>query len=235
MRALPGAEKRTPPGGRAAVAASATDTERRARIMRATTELIAKRGYQGTRVELIIDRAKVGYSSLYRLFPEKVDIFTAIFDEAAESAFLAIGAAYEEEPGKWHEKIAAGLHALFAAVHADPLLAKACLVESLTAGPALASRYEAAVIRGADLLRAGARPHVPSSAERPDSYEEVIVGGVLWIPYQCLIVGDLERIPDLYPEALEFLLRHYLSERRAAEIAAAAEFSPPGAALTAKS
>ena len=158
--------------------------------------------------------------------PDKVDIFTAIFDEAAERAFAGIEAAYDAEPGKWHQKIAAALRSFFHGIYADPLLAKACLVESLTAGPALAARYEAAVVRAAEFLRGG-RAHARRSAELPESYEEVIVGGVLWIPYQALLVGDLERLPELYPEALEFILRHYLGEHRAAEIAAAAEWSPP--------
>jgi AcrR family transcriptional regulator len=228
MRALPGAEKRTPSGSRPAVPASAADHQRRARIIRATTELIAKRGYQGTRVELIIDRAHVGYSSLYRLFPDKVDIFTAIFDEASGRAFAAIEAAYEEAPGKWPEKIAAALRTFFAGIYADPLLAKTCLVESLTAGPPLAARYEAAVLRAAEFLRGG-RAYAPRSAEMPESYEEVIVGGVLWIPYQSLLIGEVEGLPDLYPEALEFILRHYLGERRAAQIASAAEWLPPSA------
>jgi AcrR family transcriptional regulator len=225
MRALPGAEKRTPSGGRPTVTAGDADDERRSRIMRATAELIAKRGYQRTRVELIIERAHVGYTSLYRLFPEKVDIFIALFDDASDRTFELIEASYEREPGGWPEKVAAAVRSFFGAVYADPLLAKACLVESLTAGPALAARYEATVLRAAEFLRGG-RALASRSAEFPETYEEVIVGGVLWMPYQCLLVGEVERIPDLYSEAVEFILRHYLSEGRAAEIAGAAEWSP---------
>ena len=52
--------------------------------MEAATDLIAKRGYHGTTIELIIRRAKLGYATFYKNFAGKEESLIAIFDAAEE-------------------------------------------------------------------------------------------------------------------------------------------------------
>ena len=80
MRALPGAEKREPPGPLPLARVDAAEEQRR-RIMQITTELVAKRGYKDTTAELIVARAKVGYGTFYKFFPDKEAVFVALYDE----------------------------------------------------------------------------------------------------------------------------------------------------------
>jgi AcrR family transcriptional regulator len=53
-----------------------------ARILDAALELFAERGYHGTSVPSVMDRAGVGGGSLYRLFESKEVLVNAVFREA---------------------------------------------------------------------------------------------------------------------------------------------------------
>ena len=64
---------------------SASDSRREAligRILEAALELFAERGYHGTSVPSVMDRAGVGGGSLYRLFESKEVLVNAVFREA---------------------------------------------------------------------------------------------------------------------------------------------------------
>ena len=77
------------------------------------------------------------------------------------------------------------------------------------------------------ILRPG-RQQGPQAKELPEGLENTLAGGVLWIPYQRLVAGEPEKVPDLLPETLEFVLLPYLGEREAARVARAkkARLSP---------
>ena len=94
-------------------------------------------------------------------------------------------------------------------------MARACLVEAPTAGPEAVARHEAALKRFVPLLRPG-RELNPRSDELPESLEDTLAGGVLWVINQRLIAGEEEKLRGLLPEALEFLLRPYVGEDEAA-------------------
>jgi len=64
---------------------SASDSRREAligRILEAALELFAERGYHGTSVPSVMDRAGVGGGSLYRLFESKEVLVNAVFRDA---------------------------------------------------------------------------------------------------------------------------------------------------------
>lgn len=213
MRALPGMASRTPPGP-VPVPRSQLAADQRHRILRATTELIAKRGYHATTVELIIRRAKVGYGTFYKNFESKEEAFLALIDAAAERTLATIGEVFEAEPGEWPQKVAAALRLLFELIADEPVIARACLVESLSATPALVARYEAMLRRFVPMMRPG-RDFNPRGQGLPASLEDTLAGGVLWIAYQRLVRGEAELLSALLPEALEFVLTPYLGEEHA--------------------
>lgn len=71
MRALPGRASRTSLADPAAVTREGVKRDQRRRILRATGELVAKRGYNAVTVELIIKRARVSFKTFYVHFPNK--------------------------------------------------------------------------------------------------------------------------------------------------------------------
>jgi hypothetical protein len=119
------------------------------------------------------------------------------------------------EAESWPEQVAAALTTLFEAIAERPIIARACLVEVLSAGPAAVARYEHALSQLVPILRPG-REQGPHAKDLPEGLENTLAGGVLWIPYQRLVAGEPERIPELLPETLEFVLLPYLGEREAA-------------------
>jgi AcrR family transcriptional regulator len=188
--------------------------DQRRRILEATAELVAEKGYQGTTIELIVRRAKVGYQTFYRSFDDREAAFLALIDEAAGVLEKRVREAYDRER-EWPDKVAAGLGALFETIAAFPDAARACLVEALTAGPEAAARQEAAMGQFAPLLRPG-RELNPNRAKLPETLEDTLMGGVIWVVNQRLIAGEAEKLRALLPETLEFVLRPYIGEEEAA-------------------
>jgi AcrR family transcriptional regulator len=235
MRALPGRDSRTtladPP---AAVTRSSAHADQRRRILRAVGELVAKRGYGDVTVELIVKRARVSYKTFYSHFAGKEECFLELFDETMVQTRARIEAALAAESGApWPRQVVAALRALFEVLLADPLIARASIVEAPTVGPSIIERYEKAMSDLSPLLRQG-REQSPYRDELPETLEDTLAGGVLWSAYQRLIVGQAEQIESLLPDAIEFVLRPYLGEEEAATWAKQAG-QPAGEAASAAS
>ncbi|MGH2974086.1 MAG: TetR/AcrR family transcriptional regulator [Solirubrobacterales bacterium] len=203
--------------GRAEVAA-----DQRRRILEATADLVAERGYAEVTIEQIVRRARVGYATFYKHYPDKERAFIALLDAAIARTLYVVEEAYDRESASWPDKVGAALGALLAEVAAHPNVARACLVEAPTAAPEAAVRHDAALARFVPLLRPG-RELNPNSDRLPASLEETLVGGVLWVINQRLVAGEAGELRALLPEALEFLLRPYVGEEEAAREAGGAE------------
>jgi AcrR family transcriptional regulator len=222
MRALPGRDSRTTLDSAATLTRDSVKEDQRTRILRATGELVAKRGYSAVTVELIVKRAKVSFKTFYNHFPNKQAAFLELFDrsvaETRSDVFAALAAAGEEP---WAAQIVIALRTLFEAYRDDPLLARATIVEAPTVGPVILERYQEAMNALVPLFRLG-RDVNPEAGELPETLEETLSGGIVWSAYQRLIVGEADRIEALLPEAIEFVLRPYLGREEAARWAATA-------------
>jgi AcrR family transcriptional regulator len=218
VRALPGKASRQPPGPEPVSRAEAAADQRR-RILEATADLVAEHGYQATTIEMIVRQAKVGYATFYKSFEDKEAAFMALLDEGIEQLTGRVEEAYERER-EWPDKVAAGLGAMFEVIAANPNVARACLAEASTAGPEAAARQEAAMKQFAPLLRPG-RELNPRQAQLPDTLEDTLMGGVMWVVNQRLVGGEADQLRALLPETLEFVLRPYVGEEKAAAEAGA--------------
>lgn len=214
MRALPGKASRQPPGLQP-VSRAASAADQRRRILEATADLVAEQGYQATTIEQIVRAAKVGYATFYKHFADKEECFLTLIDTATERTAYKVEEAYDRETGPWPDKVGAALGALLKEIAAHPNVARACLVEALTAGPEAVARHESALKRFGPILRPG-RELNPRQAELPDTLEDTLAGGVFWVVNQRLIAGEVEKLRGLLPETLEFVLRPYVGEAEAA-------------------
>jgi AcrR family transcriptional regulator len=196
------------------VSRAAAAAEQRRRILGATADLVAELGYSGTTIEMIVRRAKVGYTTFYKSYADKEECFAALLDAAHERTLRRVEEAYEGE-GLWPDRVRAAVEALFAEVAAHPTVARACLLEAPAAGPKARARYEEALRSFTRFLRPG-RELDPSLLALPDTVEDTLLGGVLWIVEQRLTAGEAATLPGLLPETLEFVLRPYLGEEQAA-------------------
>jgi len=219
VQTLPGRDLRAKRGASPAnVTRMTASAEQRRRILRATAELVAKRGYADVTVELVVKRAHVSYKTFYKHFPNKEACYLALFDQTVAMTESRIRAALAEEPREWAEQVVLSLRMLTELIVADPLVAKAVIVEAPTVGERTLDRYEQAIKALVPLFRSG-RAHNPRGAELPESVEDTLAGSVFWSAYQRLIVGKADSLAEVLPELIQLVLRTYLGEAEAQRIA----------------
>jgi len=219
MRALPGRESRTAlPESAQDLTRVKVDEEQRRRIRRATGELVAKRGYAGVTLELIVKRAKYSYKTFYKHYANKEEAFVDLFDRAVAVTEARVGEAVAASDPAWPQQAAAAIRAFFESIAADPLMARACLVEGPTAGPAILARYEEIATAFVPILKKG-REYNPEAEGLPDTIEDTLAGAVLWAAYQRLNLSEMDRLGELIPENIELVLRPYIGDAEAARVA----------------
>jgi AcrR family transcriptional regulator len=179
---------------------------KRRRIMEALAELASEQGYEATKISDIVRRAAVARKTLYDNFSGKEEVFIAAFDAAVEEMARRIEESCAETEGGWQERIEAGLSAFLGYVAEEPALARLCLIEALSATPATTERYEDALQGFVEM----AQRALPQDDRLPETIEETLVGGVVWIVYQQVRRHETERAEDLLPELSEFMTAPYV-------------------------
>lgn len=221
MRALPGRTERAmvavPP---ASVTRDNARADQRRRILRATAEIVAERGYNELTVELIVKRARCSYKTYYKHFSGKEECFVALFESAFSTAERTIRQRLDAEPQAWADKVVLAFRTFVELIVADPILARAVIVESPTVGAEITKRYEQATRAFAPLLREG-RELNPRGSDLPDTTEDTLAGSVFWAAYEHLIVGEAEDLITYLPVLIELILRSYLGPEEAGRIARA--------------
>lgn len=210
-RPLPGRE----PLSRAFIA-----QHQQVRIIAALVAEASERGYHAVTVADVVKRAKIARNTFYENFSSKEDCILAAQRSATTKALERVVAA-AGEIDDWPGRVRAGLAAFLEYVSQEPALARACMVEALAAGPASVRYHEEALRSFVSLFKLG-RDVSPYSEKLPATMEEAIVGGIFWIVYQRLALGQVDDLENLLPEILEFALTPYLG----AEAARAASLAP---------
>lgn len=178
---------------------------KRRRIMDAMAELTAEQGYEATKIADIVRRAGVARKTLYDNFDGKEEVFLGAFDGAVVEVSARIAESCEGIADEWDARVAAGLRAFLTYIAENPATARMCLIEAMSATPASAVRYDDAMGRFVDLLGQNA----PADTDLPETIEETLVGGVAWILHQKIRRGETERVLELMPELLDFILSPY--------------------------
>jgi len=209
------------PPGRHLVPRDFVTQNQRERMLLATAELVAERGYQKTTIELIAKTARVALSTFYEQFSSKEECFLAAFDETVAAAAEVFEELLDPEQ-EWADQIAAALEIFLEMVVNEPARARLCIVEAQAAGGASLARYQAMLERVAPKLREG-RLHNPRSSRLPDGLEVAIVGGLIWLVHQRLVADQADEIKGLLPEMLQVTLTPYVGEVEAGRAADAAQ------------
>ncbi|MFT4080916.1 TetR/AcrR family transcriptional regulator [Rhodomicrobium sp.] len=74
-----------------------SDAEQALSIARRARELFCEKGYGRTTMEDIVARCRISKTTLYRLFPTKIDVFAAIIDDHRQE-MLALPGDYDDLP-----------------------------------------------------------------------------------------------------------------------------------------
>lgn len=204
----------------------------RARIITALAQETCDQGYQQVTVADVVRRAGTARNTFYENFRSKEDCFLATQEYAMSAALERV----VEAAGtlqSWPQRVRAGLTAFLSYVVEEPALARTCMVEALSAGPAAVEHYEKSQQAFVSLFQLG-RDVSPHGADLPETIEEAIIGGVFWIVYQRLAGGEVSAIPELLNELIEFALTPYLGPEAARQVAAGDSerpLDPPSAEL----
>ena len=207
-----------PPPGRHPLPKEFIAQHQRARIISALAEETVEKGYRAVTVADIVRRAGIARNTFYENFSSKEDCFLAASEFAVKEALHRV----VDAAGKvdsWPARVNSGLSAFLHYVASEPALARTCIVEALSAGPAAIERYERSIQAFVPLFRMG-RKVSAHGEELPGTLEETIIGGIFWIIYQRIIMGQTEQIEELLPELVEFSLTPYLGAEAAKRAAA---------------
>lgn len=209
------------PPGRHLIPSDFVSQNQRERMLLATAELVAERGYQKTTIELIAKTSRVALVTFYEHFSSKEDCFLAAFDETVAAAREVFAELLDSEQ-PWQEQISFGLEIFLEMVVKEESRAKLCIVEAQAAGSASLARYQAMLESVAPKLREG-RDFNPRSSRLPDGLEVAIAGGIAWLVHQRLIAGEVDELKALLPEMLQVTLTPYVGEVEAGRAADAAQ------------
>jgi AcrR family transcriptional regulator len=209
------------PPGRHLIPRDFVSQNQRERMLLATAELVAERGYQKTTIELIAKTARVALVTFYEHFANKEECFLAAFDESVEGAGEVFAELVDAEQ-PWVDQVSTGLEVFLQMVVAEPARAKLCIVESQAAGRTSLARYQAMLEKVAPKLREG-REHNPRASRLPEGLEVAIAGGVMWLVQQRLVADRTADLIGLLPEMLQVTLTPYVGEVEAARAAEAAQ------------
>jgi AcrR family transcriptional regulator len=216
------------PPGRHLVPRDFVAQNQRERMLLATAELVAERGYQKTTIELIAKTARVALTTFYEQFSSKEECFLAAYDETVAAAAEIFAEMIDvEQP--WADQVTAGLEIFLEMVIREPARAKLCIVEAQAAGGPSLARYQATLEAVAPKLREG-RQLNPRSGRLPDGLEVAIIGGLAWLVHQRLLADRVDEIKGLLPEMLQVTLTPYVGEMEAGRIAEAAQARAAAAA-----
>jgi AcrR family transcriptional regulator len=207
------------PGGHHGLSREQIADSQRERLLAAIAQEVSARGYRGTTITEVVKLASVSSRDFYELFDGKEDCFLAAFGVLRDHLEELIAAAVAEEDD-WPHQVIAALRVALEFFAAEPDLAKLCLLESVSATPAIAIRFREAVLACAPALAKGRAELADPDSLLPET-EDAILGGVVSLATRSIAAGEAERLPELLPDMVDFALSPYLGADRAAELTAA--------------
>jgi AcrR family transcriptional regulator len=208
------------PGGHHGLSREQIAESQRERLLAAIAHEVAARGYRATTITEMVKLASVSTRDFYELFEGKEDCFLAAFEVVRAHLEEVIAAAVAAEDD-WPHQVIVALRAALDFFAAEPDLARLCLLESVSATPAIAIRFREAVLAGVPALAEGRAELADPDSLLPET-EDAILGGIVSLTTQSIIAGDTQGLPGLLPDFVDFALSPYLGAERAAGLAAEA-------------
>lgn len=194
--------------------------ELRERLLAAALAEVAERGYGAGQVAGICVRAGVSRRTFHTEFRGKEACFLAACQDFVDELVGTVRGAVRDARD-WEEGVRGGLGALLSYLADHPLAARACIVESLAAGPAVLAVRDLALRAFADLvdLFHAMAPGAPAPSAL---LTQASVGGVYGIIQRRIREGDTGALPGLVSSLAYFLLAPVVGRPRALELAATA-------------
>ncbi len=210
-------EWRLPPG-RHGLPREYVLSNQRQRILSAVVHTVANGGYAGYTVQRLLRQAGVSRRTFYNLFEDRDDAFLQMYDvsancllERTEAAWLRAG----DDPDGSDRTAALRrcLGALLDSLAGQPVLARVCFIDVLSAGPAGIEHRERHLRRFTAPLRQAIAEH--SGNELAPLIVDGRAGAIYELIYSRIAQGRTDELPNLLDDLYAFCLmpfRHNLPE-----------------------
>jgi AcrR family transcriptional regulator len=206
------------PAGRHGFSREQVAHNQRERLIAALATTVAASGYGVVTITDITREAQVSRRVFYVNFEGKEECFLAAFEVVAGHIRELAAEAVADETG-WPRQAIAASRALLAFFASEPDLARLCLVESQSAGPAISARFHGAVHEAVPYLHLG-RAERERGRELPETTEESTIGALVMLASRKVAAGEADQLEDLLPDFAEFVLSPYLGAEDAVRVVA---------------
>ncbi len=197
-----------------------TDVEglpQRDRMLLSMARIVSEKGYEGTTVADVVERAGVSQTTFDVVFADKDGCLFAAYDWVIDQVLLRVAHDYEQGTAvSWAEGVRLGLESLLEAIAEEPLVARMALVDIPSMSAEAHAHYRAAMVRLASLLKGG-RDHLEAEVEPPPQVELMALGGAEVILVDEVSAGRTDELPARLPDILFAILVPYLGPEAAAD------------------
>ncbi len=178
-------------------------------VLVASTEV----GYRQVSVQTILERSGGYRTQFYEHFASKEDCFSQAYNAWMHRLCIDLLEAAAASEG-WEAGVRNALIRLFRFTAERPAIAQALLVEGQIAGEPALAKYEAAVERLAAALDS-VRSTIEPDDEPPKETGAFVIGGITSCVCEAVSGGDPERLWNMLPELMHFVVGSYLSTEAA--------------------
>lgn len=196
----------------------------RERIVRALMEVVAEHGRSRASVGAIVERARVGRPTFYKLFPGGIDDgLVEVIDRGLEQVGVVVARAFEGQEC-WRDGMRAGMASVLAFFDTEPALARILMVETLGGGPVVLTHRAQAVQAFRQLVLAAIESEV--SSEVPGALPlaaESLLASVMEIVRMRLSTPEPRPLIELTGPLIGSIIEHVACPEMAAEEARRAE------------
>jgi AcrR family transcriptional regulator len=206
------------PSGRHDLAREDVVKSQRERIVDATAEIVAEKGFAGLTIPEIASRANVSHETFYEMYPTKHDAFLGAQKVGLHQALRTTVEAYDAQLADWPEGVAAGINALMDFVCSEPSHAHLTLVDTFGASPQAIEIRRSALESFTAYLSPGFE-HAPDDAEVPEIAAEAVAGGIWQVLHHYIEHKRLHELCDASPQLVYLTLNPFIGPELAAETA----------------
>jgi AcrR family transcriptional regulator len=176
----------------------------RERLFAALVAVVAEKGYEGTRVEDLLELSGVSRSAFYEHFNDKQDCLMAAID-----AFLrpAVGAIAETNGQPGEQRAHDAFDALIRLIVDQAAASRMCFVEIFAAGPRAVEEIDRAIAAFQDFASA-AFEKIPGREGMPPELVRATIGGLRKVIHTRLYRGEEADLLSLAPQMWDWALSY---------------------------
>ena len=187
----------------------------RERLLESILRVSGENGYEQVTVKHVLERAQTSRGTFYNHFTDKEDCFVQAYLGASEWLYRRILALAGRQTG-WRDRLRVGLAELLEFCANQPATAKALFIEPHASGGEALAQHDRLMERLAQDIDS-AREEAGSTGSPPAMTSSFMVGAIETLISAKLSNDEAEKVPELLPGILHFVVAQYLGKDTAWE------------------